>query len=70
MVSLDGPSAPSGPETAHALPRPGKVAENVHALTFQKANERAIAEAVLGGLKGRAGSIRAYILVFKGRLGR
>ena len=24
--------------------RPGKVAENVHALTFQKANERAIAE--------------------------
>ena len=26
--------------------RPGKVSENVHALTFQKANERAMAEAV------------------------
>lgn len=26
-------------------PRPGKVSENVHALTFQKANERAMIEA-------------------------
>ena len=32
-------------ETTFVLSRPGKVAENVHGLTFQNANERAAAEA-------------------------